>query len=171
MELILIFIMFYVLGFLIVLIIWKIYSIKKEKDKKIEKERFENEVINSLLELKKYTIKNLDVRKLSNKYDLIEVALENEVISITIASDEGLPILSTLKDPYEESAKYSAIFQNISKSLNNNPSRLSIEYDEGYYVHITPIIKYDNILYIIVKSNMEINTITEKNYCMKYRMF
>jgi len=162
MEPILVFAVFYTLGFLAVITSWKIYVIKKEKDEQIKKEQLENEIISSLLELKKYTTTNLDDERLSNKYDLIGIALENDVTNIIIVNDEGLPVLSTLENSDEYSAKYSALFQRICKLSKNKPSKVSIKYDEGYYIHILPMIKDDNKLYVIIKSNIEIDVITEK---------
>ena len=162
MEPILIFAMFYILGFLAVLTTWRIYVIKKEKDKHMKKEQLENEVISSLLELKKYTTKSIGGEKLSDKYDLIGIALENDVTNIVIVNDEGLPVLSTLENSDEYSAKYSALFQSVCKLSKNKPSKISIKYDEGYYINILPMIKDNNRLYVIIKSNIEIDTITEK---------
>ena len=162
MEPILIFAVFYTLGFLAVLISWGIYNIKKENDRQIKKEQFEDEIISSLLELKEYTTTNLEDGKLSNKYDLIGIALENDVTNIIIVNDEGLPVLSTLENSDEYSAKYSALFQRVSKLSKNKPSKVSIKYDDGYYINILPMVKDNNKLYVIIKSNIEIDTMTEK---------
>ncbi|MBW9221632.1 hypothetical protein KKP97_01085 [Methanothermococcus sp. SCGC AD-155-C09] len=168
MSPIIVFFIFFLVGLFIGIIIWTIYRVIKEREKQAEKEQLENEIVSSLLELKKHTTLNIgaeldtDYGELSNKYDLIEVALENEVVSITIANDEGFPVISTLKDPYEESAKYSALFQSIYKSSRNKPSKISIEYDEKHYLYIKPVVKNDIKLYVIVRSNIELDPSSER---------
>ena len=168
MNPIVIFILFFIVGLFVGILIWKIYHIRKEMEKQAKKEQLENEIVDSFIELKKYTTLDVGTEldseyiELSNKYDLIEVALENDVVNITIANDEGLPVISTLKDPYEESAEYSALFQSVSKSLKNKPSKVSIEYDEGHYLYVKPVVKNDIKLYVIIRSNIELDPSSER---------
>lgn len=149
-----------ILGFFITFSVWKIYKLKKSRREQEQKEELENEIIEGLLELKKHTVKSNN-KKLSDKYDLLEIAFENDVLDITIANEEGLPIVSTLKDPDEDSAQYSALFQNVNKSLNSNLLKVSIKCEEGYR-YILPIVKNNTSLYVIVSSNIEIDSINEK---------
>ncbi|MBW9221012.1 hypothetical protein KKP91_02240 [Methanothermococcus sp. SCGC AD-155-M21] len=168
MNPIIVFFIFFIVGLFIGIFIWKIYRIRNEREKQAQKEQLENEIVSSLLELKKHTTLDVSTEldtgygELSNKYDLIEIALENEVVSITIANDEGLPVISTLKDPCEESAEYSALFQSISKSSKNKPSKISIEYDEKHYLYIKPVVKNDIKLFIIIRSNIELDPTSER---------
>lgn len=149
-----------ILGFFITFSVWKIYKLEKSRREQEQKEELENEIIEGLLELKKHTVKSNN-KKLSDKYDLLEIAFENDVLDITIANEEGLPIVSTLKDPDEDSAQYSALFQNVNKSLNSNLLKVSIKCEEGYR-YILPIVKNNTSLYVIVSSNIEIDSINEK---------
>jgi len=161
--LIFLFIIFFLIGLVFVILGWYIYITEKEKKRLLEKEKLEDEIVNSLLELKKYTTESINIsdEKLSDKFDLIEVALENEVGSITITSEEGLPIISTIRDAEEVSAKYSALFQRTHKLSKDKPKRVSIKF-EDYYIHILSISKDDVNLYVIVRSNFELDPANEK---------
>ncbi len=149
-----------ILGFSITTVVWKIYVQQKIKLKEKEKEELENEIIEGLLELKKHTLKSND-KKLSDKYDLLEIAFENNVLDITIANEEGLPVISTLKNPDEDSAQYSALFQKVNKSINSNLLKVSIKSEEGYKT-IHSIIKNGIVLYVIFSSNVELDPINER---------
>jgi len=163
MDPILLFLVSFLACLILVILGWYIYTIKKEREKLLEKKKLEDEIVNTLLELKKYTTKSIDVsdEKLSDKFDLIEVALENDVSSITISSEEGLPIVSTIRDPEEISAKYSALFQQICKISKSIPKKISIKF-EDHYIHIVPIVKDGLTLYVIVRSNFELEPVNEK---------
>lgn len=163
MFLIFLSLIFFLIGLILIMLGWYIYTTKKEKERLLEKEKLEDEIVNSLLELKKYTTESINVsdEKLSDKFDLIEVALENDVSSITIASEEGLPVVSTIGNPEEMSANYSALFQHTHKLSKNKPKRMSIKF-EDYYIHILPIFKNDVSLYAIVRSNFELDPVNEK---------
>jgi len=163
MDPIFLFLISFLIGLILVMLGWYIYNIKKEKERLLEKKKLEDEIVSSLLELKKYTTESIDVsdEKLSDKFDIIEVVLENDVSSITIASEEGLPILSSIKDPEEVSAKYSALFQQIYKTSRNIPKKISIKF-EDHYIHIIPIVVGGHILYVIVRSNFELEPVNEK---------
>ena len=163
MDPILLFFVSFLIGLALALVGWYIYHIKKERERQLEKEKLEEEIVSSLLELKKYTTKSIEIsgEKLSDKFDLIEVALENDVSSITITSEEGLPIVSTIRDPEEISAKYSALFQQIYKISRDMPKKVSIKF-EDYYIYIVPIVRNDLILYAIVRSNFELDPANEK---------
>jgi len=147
-------------GFLLGLAALKLYRMEMYRREQREKEQLENELIEGLLQLKKYTAAEAP-SVASDKYDLLEMALENDVSDITVADEEGLPIVSTLKDPDEDSAKYSALFQYINNSIASGLLKISIKCEDGYR-HIIPIIKNDIPLYIIITSNVEIDSIGEK---------
>ncbi|AEH06379.1 hypothetical protein [Methanothermococcus okinawensis] len=160
MELIYIFIVALILGFTTTFLVWELNKVEKYKQESKQKEELENEIINGLLELKKHTV-DFNNKKLSDKYDLMEIAFENNVSDITIANEEGLPIISTLKDPDEDSAQYSALFQNIDKSLNSNLLKVAIKCEDGHR-YIIPIVKNNVKLYIVVSSNGEIDSVSER---------
>ena len=163
MDPIFVFLISFLICLILVMLGWYLYNIKKERERLLEKKKLEDEIVKSLLELKKYTAESIEVsdEKLSDKFDLIEVALENDISSITIASEEGLPILSTIKNPEEVSAKYSSLFQQIHKISKNTPKKISIKF-EDYYIHIMPIVMNDLILYLIIRSNFELDPVNEK---------
>ena len=160
---ILLFLISFLIGLALVMVGWYIYNIKKGREKLLEKKILEDEIVSSLLELKKYTSENIVIidERLSDKFDLIEVALENDVSSITITSEEGLPILSTIRDSEEVSAKCSALFQQTHKILKDEPKKMSIKF-EDHYIHIIPIVVGGHILYVIVRSNFELEPVNEK---------
>jgi len=163
MDSIFLFLILFLIGLVVIMLGWYIYTIKKEKEKLLEKEKLEDEIVNSLLELKRYTTESINIsnEKLSNKFDLIEVALENDVTSITITSEEGLPIVSTIRNPDEISAKYSALFQRTHKLSKNKPKKISIKF-ENYYIHILPISINNVNTYAIIRSNFELDAVNEK---------
>ena len=163
MDPIFIFLLSFLICLIIVMLGWYLYTIKKERERLLEKKKLEDEIVKSLLELKKYTAESIEVsdEKLSDKFDLIEVALDNDISSITIASEEGLPILSTIKNSEEISAKYSSLFQRIHKISKNMPKKISIKF-EDHYIHIFPIVVDGHTLYLIVRSNFELEPVNEK---------
>ncbi|HIP84858.1 MAG TPA: hypothetical protein EYH15_05155 [Methanothermococcus okinawensis] len=161
MDPVLLFLISFFTGLVLVILVWYIYNLKKERERELEKKKFEEEIVNSLLELKKYTTESISDEKLSDKFDLIEVALENDVSSITISSEEGLPIVSTIKNPERISAEYSALFQQILKISKRMPEKISIKF-EDYYIHIIPIVVDGIILYAIVRSNFDLEPVNEK---------
>ncbi len=147
-------------GFLLGFAALKLYRLEMYKKEQKEKEQLENEIIEGLLQLKKYTATETS-SVASDKYDLLEIALENDVSDITVANEEGLPIVSTLKEPDEDSAKYSALFQHINNSIANGLLKVNIKCEEGYR-YVIPIVKNNIPLYIIIKSKVEIDSINEK---------
>ncbi|MBW9223630.1 roadblock/LC7 domain-containing protein [Methanothermococcus sp. SCGC AD-155-E23] len=161
MDPILFFLLSFFIGLVLVIVGWYLYQLKKERERMLEKEKLEEEIVSSLLELKKYTTESIGEETLSDKFDLLEVALENDVSSITITSEEGLPIVSTIKDPEEIAANYSALFQQICRISKHIPKRISIKF-EDYYIHIIPIVVDGVIFYAIVRSNFELEPVSEK---------
>ncbi len=147
-------------GFLLGLAALKLYRMEQYRREQREKERLENEIIEGLIQLKKYTTAETSPVA-SDKYDLLEIALENDVSDIIIANEEGLPIVSTLKDPDEDSAKYSALFQYVNSSITNGLLKINIRCEDGYR-YVIPIVKNNIPLYLIIKSNVEIDSIGEK---------
>jgi predicted regulator of Ras-like GTPase activity (Roadblock/LC7/MglB family) len=146
------------------MVIWKVYKLQQHIIKQNEKEQLENEVIEGLLELKKSsTPKKQEMYNASNEYELIELALENNLSDITIACEEGLPIISTIKNPDEIAAKYSALFEYARNNNGgiNNLQKISIKSEDGYK-YIISIVKNGIPLYCIISSNIELDPINEK---------
>lgn len=160
MEPIYIFTLMIMSGFLLGFAALKLYRREMHKREQMEKEQLENEIIEGLIQLKKYTAAETP-SVASDKYDLLEVALENNITDITIANEEGLPLISTLKDPDEDSAKYSALFQYARDLIANNLLKINIRCEDNYN-YIVPVVKNNIPLYIIIKSNVEIDSIGEK---------
>ena len=153
-------------GFLIVVAMWKAYELQQQIKKEKEKEQLENEVIEGLIKLKKSSIptpqKKQETSGASNKYDLIELALENDLLDITIACEEGLPVISTIENPNEIAAKYSALVEYAKNNVEESDlHRVSIKSEEGYKYIIT-MIKNDIPLYCIISSNIEFDPLNEK---------
>ena len=161
MDPILFFLLSFFIGLVLVIVGWHLYTLKKERERQLEKEKLEKEIVSSLLELKKYTTESIADESLSDKFDLLEVALENDVSSITITSEEGLPVVSTIRNPEEISARYSALFQQVFKMSKSMPKRISIKF-EDYYIHIIPIVMNGLIFYAIIRSNFELEPVNEK---------
>ena len=162
MEFIYIFTLLMVLsGFLFALAAWKLYQLELLKKEMREKEKLENEVIDGLLELKKYSAAGDISTKASDSYDLLSVALMHDVSNITIISDEGLPIVSTLKDAEEISARFSALYDFALKILQDKLNKLFVKLEDKY-VLIYPDVKNDIPCYIIIESKYELDSITEK---------
>ena len=163
MELIYILFMASISGFLFTIAICKLYNLRNYIMKQKEKEQLENEVIEGLLELKKYSEQTSNPEsKASDKYDLIELALENDLSDITIVSEEGLPIISTLRNPDELAAQYSALFEYAHNSEGiNNLQRMSIKSEDGYK-YITSMVKNGIPLYFIISSKVRLDSITER---------
>ncbi len=147
-------------GFLLGFAAFRVYKIKKEEEERKAREELEQEIIEGLIELKKYTTPDIDGLA-SDKYDLLEVALENDISDVTIATEEGFPIVSTLKNPEEDAAKYSALFQYINNNILNDLLKINLKSENGYR-YVIPIVKENEKLYIILKSNIEIDNISEK---------
>jgi len=148
-------------GFLFTIAAWKLYQVELLKKEMREKEKLENEVIDGLLELKKYSVVDDTSRVVSDSYGLLEVALTHDVSNITVISEEGLPIVSTLKDVDEIAAQISALYDFASKVLPNKLKKLSIKSDDEY-VLIYSTVKNDIPCYIIIESKYELDSITEK---------
>ena len=163
MELIYILFMASISGFLFTIAICKLYNLRNQMMEQKEKEQLENEVIEGLIELKKYSEQTQSSgSKASDKYDLIELALENDLSDITIVSEEGLPIISTLRNPDELAAQYSALFEYARNSEGiNELQRMSIKSEEGYK-YITPMVKNGIPLYFIISSKVRLDSIIER---------
>lgn len=148
-----------IVGFLGSVACWKLTKYYQHKNDKENFKELEEEVIEGLKKLKEYTAAK-NSRKASDEYDLLNIALDNELSDITIVNEEGLTIASTLKDPEEVAAQYSNIFQNVNNIINNASKVIVKAGDE--YVYITTIKKKDIPLYLIIHSNIEVDPISEK---------
>ena len=162
MEFIYIFTLLMVLsGFLFALAAWKLYQLELLKKEMREKEKLENEVIDGLLELKKYSASGDISTKASDSYDLLSVALMYDVSNITIISDEGLPIVSTFKDAEEISAQFSALYDYASKILPDKLNKLFVKLEDKYVLMYSAV-KNDIPCYVIIESKYELDSVTEK---------
>ena len=163
MEFIYIFTLLMVLsGFLFALAAWKLYQLELLKKEMREKEALENEVIDGLLELKKHSAAGEVSTRASDSYDLLSVALMHDVSNITIISDEGLPIVSTLKDAEEISAQFSALYDFALKILPDKLNKLSVKLDDEYVLIYSAAAKNDISCYVIIESKYELDSVTEK---------
>jgi predicted regulator of Ras-like GTPase activity (Roadblock/LC7/MglB family) len=149
-------------GFLFALAAWKLYQLELLKKEMREKEALENEVIDGLLELKKHSAAGEVSTRASDSYDLLSVALMHDVSNITIISDEGLPIVSTLKDAEEISAQFSALYDFALKILPDKLNKLSVKLDDEYVLIYSAAAKNDISCYVIIESKYELDSVTEK---------
>ena len=99
---------------------YTLLKLKKDKKdvKKEEKDMLELEVIEGLQKLKSQAVSK-NPEKASDTYDLLEIALSHDLLDVTVVNDEGLTIISTLKDPEEVSGQYSGIYQTLNKIMGN----------------------------------------------------
>ncbi len=149
-------------GFLGSIALWLLYEQRKKIKTMKEKELLEKEVIDGLLELKKYSISDdITENKASKDYDLIELALEQDINDIIISSDEGLPILSTIKESDELAAETTALYKYASKYFKNNIDKILIKSGEEHQ-YIYKIIKNNIPVYIMLKSKIELEPVNEK---------
>jgi len=124
-----------------------------------EHEKLELEVIEGLQKLKSHALSEKS-KKASDKYDLLEIALSQDISDITVVNEEGLPIVSTLKDPEEVSGQYSGIFQTLNKIMGN-VSKASVKSGDEY-IYISTIEKNGMPLYVIANSTIEMDPMEER---------
>ncbi|WP_459202601.1 hypothetical protein [Methanococcus sp. CF] len=137
--------------------------VKMKKNKKHvqqeEKELLEIEVIEGLQKLKSHAIAK-NPEKASDTYDLLEIALSHDLLDVTVVNEEGLTIISTLKDPEEVAGQYSGIYQTLNKIMGNVEKTIIKSGEE--YIYISTIEKNEMPFYIIANSYIEMEPIDEK---------
>ncbi|MBA2862007.1 hypothetical protein [Methanococcus maripaludis] len=137
--------------------------IKMKKDekntKKEEQDLLELEVIEGLQKLKTHAVSK-NPEKASDTYDLLELALSHDLLDVTVVNEEGLTIISTLKDPEEVAGQYSGVFQTLNKIMGNVEKTSIKSGDE--YIYISTIEKNEMPFYIIANSYIEMDPIDEK---------
>jgi len=140
---------------------YTLLKLKKDKKdvKKEEKDMLELEVIEGLQKLKSQAVSK-NPEKASDTYDLLEIALSHDLLDVTVVNDEGLTIISTLKDPEEVSGQYSGIYQTLNKIMGNVEKTIIKSGDE--YIYISTIEKNEMPFYIIANSYIEMEPIDEK---------
>ncbi|WP_456471528.1 roadblock/LC7 domain-containing protein [Methanocaldococcus sp.] len=145
---------------------YSLYNIKKQKEMQ-EKNEIEEELINSLKELKSYVtpIGEEDVKEFSKDYDLVEIALEYNLIDIVVTDDEGLVITSTIKEEEDIGAIAASIFDYINKYLSN--VRKVVIVKENSYLYIYKLYIYDEKIYIIFESKVLLDLISEREVTKK----
>ncbi|MBA2863742.1 hypothetical protein [Methanococcus maripaludis] len=140
---------------------YTLFKLKKDKKnvQNEEKELLELEVIEGLQKLKSQAVSK-NPEKASDTYDLLEIALSHDILDITVVNEEGLTIISTLKDPDEVAGQYSGVFQTLNKIMGN-VEKTSIKSGEEY-IYISTIEKNEMPFYIIANSNIEMDPIDER---------
>ncbi|AEF95970.1 hypothetical protein [Methanotorris igneus] len=164
MEGYILFIISLISGFLGVILIWKTFENLNKSKIREERAKEEEEIIEGLKELKSYIAP--EQKKASKEYDLLEIAFEHDILDITIANEEGLPIASTLADSEELAAKYSGIYQYIKNFMKKDIVKVSIKDKDGY-VYIISISKGNIPLYLIINTKIELSQFSEKSLLRK----
>ncbi len=139
-------------------------KLKKEYEKK---EEIEEELVKSLKELKSYVAPKevIEEREFSKDFDLVELALEHNLIDIIVTDEEGLTIATTIKDESDLGPKIVYIFENIIKNFSD--TRKVIISKKESYLYIFKSIIGEEPIYIIFESRVMLNPVDEREVVKK----